>query len=163
MNKIIFKSTVSGLAIAMLATTGIQKTSALEAGIEVGVLTCVVEGGTGFIIGSSKEMSCDFNGLDNFSESYTGTVKKFGIDIGKTDTTTIKWAVFAPTTELETGALEGNYGGLSAEATVGVGIGANAMVGGLDKSIALQPFSAQVQEGLNIAAGIGTMSLKISN
>ena len=163
MNKIIFKSTVAGLAIAMLAITGMQKASALDARIEVGVLTCVVEGGTGFILGSSKEMSCDFDGLDNFSESYTGTVKKFGIDIGKTDTTTIKWAVFAPTTELEAGALEGNYGGLSAEATLGVGIGANAMVGGLDKSIALQPFSAQVQEGLNIAGGIGTMSLKISN
>lgn len=163
MTKIIFKSTVAGLAIATLAVIGLQKASALEARVEVGILTCVVEGGTGFIVGSSKDMSCDFNGLDDFSETYTGTVKKFGIDIGKTDTTTIKWAVFAPTTELETGALEGNYGGISAEATLGVGIGANAMVGGLDKSIALQPFSAQVQEGLNIAAGIGTMSLKISN
>lgn len=163
MIKIIFKSTIAGLAVALLAILGLQKTSAFDARIEVGVLSCVVEGGTGFIFGSSKDMSCDFEGLDNYSERYTGTVKKFGIDIGKTDTTTIKWAVFAPTTELEAGALEGEYGGISAEATFGVGIGANAMVGGLDKSIALQPFSAQVQEGLNIAGGIGTMTLKISN
>ena len=163
MNKIIFKTTLAGLAVAMLTVIGAQRASALDARIEVGVLTCVVEGGAGFILGSSKEMSCDFVGIDDFSESYTGTVKKFGIDIGKTDTSTIKWVVFAPTTELEKGALEGDYGGLSAEATLGVGIGANAMVGGLDKSIALQPFSAQIQEGLNIAAGIGTMTLKISN
>jgi len=160
MSKIIFKITMAGLAVVLLIAIGSQKSSALETRIEVGVLTCVVEGGAGFIVGSSKDMSCYFEGIDDFSESYVGTVRKFGIDIGATDTSTIKWAVFAPTTELESGALEGNYGGLSAEATIGVGIGANALVGGLDKSIALQPFSAQVQEGLNIAGGIGTMSLK---
>jgi len=162
MSKIIFKISVASLAVLLLIAIGNQKSSALEARIEVGVLTCVVEGGAGFIVGSSKDMSCDFEGIDDFSESYVGTVRKFGIDIGATDTSTIKWAVFAPTTELESGALEGNYGGLSAEATIGVGVGANALVGGLDKSIALQPFSAQVQEGLNIAGGIGTMSLRTS-
>lgn len=133
---------------------------AIEARIEVGVLTCEVEGGTGFIVGSKKDMACTFEGIDDFQETYTGTVRKFGLDIGSTDRAVVKWIVFAPTTELESGALEGNYAGLSAEATVGVGLGANAMIGGFDQSIALQPFSGQVQEGLNIAAGIGTMTLR---
>ena len=161
MKNILFKAAVAGLAAAVLVGVNLQSASAIEARIEVGVLTCTVEGGTGFILGSSKDMSCEFKGIDDFTETYTGNVKKFGIDIGQTDTTTIAWAVFAPTTELEAGALEGDYAGLAAEATVGVGIGANALIGGFDKSIALQPFSGQVQEGLNIAAGIGTMTLKI--
>jgi len=135
-------------------------TSAIEARIEAGTLTCDVEGGSGFILGSKKEMVCSFIGVDGFTENYIGTVRKFGIDIGSTEKTKITWIVFAPTTELESGALEGAYGGLSAEASLGAGIGANAMLGGFDKSIALQPFSGQVQEGLNIAAGIGTMTLR---
>lgn len=149
---------------AALMTTGLAASTtasnALEARIEVGVLTCFVEPGTGFILGSKKDMNCTFQGIDDFSERYRGTVRKFGIDIGSTDRSVIKWAVFAPTTEMEAGALEGDYAGLSAEATVGVGLGANAMLGGFDKSIALQPLSAQYQEGANIAAGIGTMTLR---
>ncbi|MEM8651776.1 MAG: DUF992 domain-containing protein [Pseudomonadota bacterium] len=152
------------LTLGSLATAAMMLTSTIahsvEARIEVGLLTCRVEAGTGLVLGSSKDMACTFQGIDDFTERYSGNVKKFGLDIGSTDATTIKWAVFAPTTELESGALEGNYAGVAAEATVGVGIGANALIGGFDKSIALQPFSGQVQEGLNIAAGIGTMSLK---
>lgn len=149
-------------AFAALATATITSlpAQAIEARIEVGTLTCDVEGGAGFILGSSKDMNCSFVGIDNFRENYFGNVKKFGIDIGETERTTITWIVFAPTTELEAGALEGNYAGLSAEASIGAGLGANAMIGGFDKSIALQPFSGQVQQGLNIAAGIGTMTLR---
>jgi hypothetical protein len=41
-----------------------------------------------------------------------------------------------------------------------VGLGANVLVGGLDKSIALQPLSIEGNKGLNVAAGIGSISLK---
>lgn len=160
MNNKIFKNSLIGAlsATAILATS--LSANSIEARIEVGTLTCDVEAGTGFILGSSKDMVCSFAGVDDYHENYVGTVKKFGIDIGKTESTTITWIVFAPTTELESGALEGNYAGLSAEASLGAGLGANAMLGGFDKSIALQPFSGQVQRGLNIAAGIGTMTLR---
>ena len=134
-----------------------------DARIEVGVLTCDVSGGVGLIFGSEKDMQCSFTGIDEQTEFYTGNVKKFGLDIGETQATTISWTVLAPTTELGRGSLEGEYAGLSAEATVGVGIGANALLGGFDKSVALQPLSAQIQEGYNIAAGVGTMTLKIAN
>ena len=69
-----------------------------------------------------------------------------------------RWAVFAGG-KTKRGALAGSYGGASAEATVGVGLGANVLVGGFKKSIALQPLSIQGQEGLNIAAGIAGLSL----
>jgi len=62
------------------------------------------------------------------------------------------WAVYAPTNRRR-GALSGTYAGAAAEATLIAGLGANALVGGSDRTIALQPFSVQGQVGLNIAAG----------
>ena len=64
------------------------------------------------------------------------------------------------TKDLKPGALAGHYGGASASLTLGVGGGANVLVGGFDKSIALQPVSVEGQNGLNVAAGVGEMSLK---
>jgi Protein of unknown function (DUF992) len=54
----------------------------------------------------------------------------------------------------------GNYGGASAEATVGAGLGANVLVGGSDRTIALQPLSVQGQTGLNVAAGVTELILR---
>jgi hypothetical protein len=127
--------------------------------VEAGLLTCNIEGGTGFIVGSSKDMACTFESADGSKETYTGNVKKFGIDIGSTDRTTVKWVVLAPTKNVGAGSLKGQYGGFSGEVTAGVGVGANALIGGSNRSIILQPFSGQVQTGLNIAVGIGTMTL----
>jgi len=154
------KHTFRTLLASACVLVPLSTASAIDARIEVGLLTCDVEAGTGLILGSSKDMTCSFVGIDDFRETYYGNVKKFGLDIGITDRTTISWAVFAPTTELEAGALEGNYAGLSAEASIGVGLGANALVGGFDKSIALQPFSGQIQEGYNLAGGVSTMTLR---
>jgi hypothetical protein len=142
-------------ALAAFASSGAQA----QARIEVGVLTCTVRGGTGFIVGSTKELRCRFNkpGRDEF---YHGTISKFGIDIGITQQSAIAWAVLAPTANLPPGSLNGSYGGISAEATVGLGVGANALVGGSNKNIILQPLSVQAQQGLNIAAGIAALQLR---
>ena len=70
------------------------------------------------------------------------------------------WAVFAPTNGPLPGSLNGHYVGATAGATVGVGASANVLVGGLDRSIALQPLSVEGKQGLNLAAGIGAMTLE---
>lgn len=146
------------LAAAVAATAALGSDVAAQARVEVGVLTCTVRGGTGFIIGSTKELRCKFNrpGRDEF---YHGTINKFGIDIGTTQQSVIAWAVFAPTANLPPRSLRGSYGGVSAEATVGLGVGANALLGGSNKSIILQPLSIQAQQGLNIAAGVASLQL----
>lgn len=130
---------------------------------QVGLLNCTIEGGIGFIIGSKKTLNCVFERSDGRpSENYTGEIKKFGIDIGRTRVSKLSWAVFAPSKSVEEfGRLAGSYGGVSGEVTVGVGLGANVLVGGFDKSIAFQPFSLQVQTGLNIAAGISSLKLRV--
>lgn len=133
---------------------------AAEHGVKVGTLTCHVASGWGFVFGSSKDLRCNFHPNGRKGEHYAGSISKFGVDIGYTDGGELIWGVFAPTSDVRPGALEGDYAGASASATVGVGVGANVLVGGLDKSIALQPLSVEGNSGLNVAAGIGSISLK---
>jgi len=51
--------------------------------------------------------------------------------------------------------LPGDYVG----ATVGGGVGANVLVGGSGQSISLQPVSIEGNTGINVAAGIGAITL----
>jgi hypothetical protein len=129
-------------------------------GVRVGVLTCSVEGGPGFVFGSSKELRCHFKSSDGRDERYVGAINKFGIDIGVTGPAVMTWAVLAPTDEVGRGALAGNYVGASAGASVGVGAGANVLVGGNDDTVSLQPLSLQGQSGLNAALAVSELVLE---
>jgi hypothetical protein len=149
-----------GAAIAV-ASMGIgSAANAAPSGIKVGELTCNVASGWGFVFGSSKDLRCTFRGNNRRADHYVGSISKFGVDIGYTEGGVLVWGVFAPTSDVRSGALAGSYAGATASATVGVGLGANVLVGGLDKSIALQPLSVEGNKGLNVAAGIGAISLK---
>ena len=152
----VFRSLI--LAPALLAAFAAATPAAAQARVEVGVLRCTVDGGAGLILGSSKAMRCVFRhrGADEF---YSGRVTKIGVDVGFTRRTEIRWAVLAPTANVPPASLAGGYGGVSAEATVGVGVGANALIGGSRRSIILQPLSVQGQTGLNIAGGVTGMRL----
>jgi hypothetical protein len=148
------------VAAAAAALAGLAASEAqAQARVEVGVLTCTARASTGFIVTSTKYLRCRFNrpGRD---EAYRGTITKVGIDIGSTKQTAIAWAVLAPTANLPPRSLNGTYGGIGAEATVGVGVGANALIGGSRRSIILQPLSVQAQKGLNIAAGVESLELR---
>ena len=123
--------------VATLSLATATGADAAPHGVRVGDLTCNVASGWGFVFGSSKDLHCTFRG-NGHMEHYTGSISKFGVDIGYTG---------------------GDYAGASAQATIGVGLGANVLVGGLDKSIALQPLSVSGEKGLNVAAGIGSISL----
>src|ERR1700687_3644594 len=90
---------------------------------------------------------------------HTGSISKFGADIGYLESAVILWAVAAPTNDLSPGALAGHYGGVQASVALGVGAGANVLLGGFHKSIALQPVSVEDQNGLNVAAGIAELTL----
>lgn len=144
------------IAIAAVAAAVVP---ARAAHVEIGVLTCSVRGGLGFVFGSSKDLDCTFKG-PRVVEHYYGSIDKFGIDLGFTDKSKIVWTVFAPAKDVGPGALAGNYGGVSAEATVGLGVGANALLGGSRNSIALQPLSVSGQEGLNVAVGVASLHLR---
>ena len=81
-----------------------------------------------------------------------------GLDIGVTGGGVIVWAVFAAS-NLYAGMLAGKYVGATAEVSIAAGLGANVLVGGSNRTVALQPLSVQGQIGLDIAAGIGELEL----
>src|SRR5690242_17399510 len=143
-------------AIGMCAPTGHSQEKGT---VRAGYLTCHVASGWGFIFGSSRDLKCAYARDKDYTEYYTGSITKFGADIGYLSSGVILWAVVAPTTDLGKGALAGHYGGATASVALGVGAGANVLVGGFKKSIALQPVSIEGQNGLNVAAGIGALSL----
>ena len=155
------KALVVGVAALSVAAVSASQAAHAQDAVEAGLLSCTVAGGIGFIIGSSKSLNCKFEHGDRV-ERYSGSISKFGLDIGVTGKSYIAWAVFAPRVNLNPGALAGSYGGATAEATAGVGVGANALVGSRN-SITLQPVSVQAQTGLNVAAGIASITLRYGN
>ncbi len=152
---------VSRRALGAAAVVAISAVAPAHAAhVEVGVLNCTVYGGAGLVFGSTKDLDCTFKGTSGGTEHYRGSINKFGIDLGFTNKSKIIWTVLAPSADLPSGALAGNYGGVSAEATVGLGVGANALIGGSNDTVALQPVSVQGQQGLNFAVGISQLKLR---
>jgi hypothetical protein len=126
---------------------------------KAGTLTCDISAGIGLIIASKKDLTCMFTpSQPGPREVYTGSISKFGLDLGATTGGEMVWAVYAPSTR-RFGALAGHYGGAAAEATVGAGVGANVLIGGSDRTVTLQPLSVQGQTGLNVAAGVAELNL----
>ena len=127
--------------------------------VKAGVLTCHVADGWGFVFGSSHELHCTYRPVKGRVEHYAGHINKFGVDVGYSEDGVIVWAVFAPSAEIVGEALAGTYAGPTASAAVGVGAGANVLIGGLNNSVSLQPVSIEGEAGLNVAAGIGEIHL----
>lgn len=147
-------------ALAKKAKPHPQPAAHSEAGVKVGTLSCNVESGWGFVFGSSKDLHCTYTPDKGKPARYTGSINKFGVDIGYSEGGVMVWVVVAPTSDVGPDALEGDYGGVTAGASIAVGGSANALLGGFDKSIALQPLSLEGHQGLNLAAGIAGVELK---
>ncbi|HUK08231.1 MAG TPA: DUF992 domain-containing protein [Stellaceae bacterium] len=158
LRKIGFAITAAVLAAGAFAYDSTTPAQA-QSGVSAGTLTCNVSSGWGFVFGSSRELRCTFSHPGGV-EHYAGHISKFGVDIGYTSGGVMVWGVFAPTSNVAPGALAGNYGGVTASATVGVGVGANVLVGGSNNTISLQPLSVEGNTGLNVAGGIGAITLR---
>jgi hypothetical protein len=151
---------VAASALMLLLGAVVVAAPAHAQGARAGVLTCNVSSGFGFIFGSSRSLNCTFSGASGHIEHYVGTINRFGVDIGYIQGGVLVWTVFAPTAVPTPCALAGNYGGATAQATVGVGAGANVLVGGNANAISLQPLSIEGTTGLNVAAGIASITLQ---
>jgi hypothetical protein len=158
-----------GVALGIIALAGLVAhvpTATGQSGVKAGFLTCNVSSGWGFVFGSSRDVNCTFqpssSGAPSREERYKGKIMKFGADIGYMHAAVMVWGVFAPAADVKAGALAGQYAGATASATAGVGVGANVLVGGFNNTIALQPLSIEGNTGLNVAAGIGALTLEAS-
>jgi hypothetical protein len=154
------KSLMAAFAAALVAAASVPA-NAQASRVQVGTLACSVSAGVGLIVASQRNVSCNFQPQNGPPEAYTGTMTIIGLDVGFTTGSAIVWTVFAGTNRY-VGMLTGTYAGGTAQATVGAGVGANALIGGSNNSVALQPLSVQGQTGLNAAAGIGALTLHLA-
>src|SRR6478752_4764663 len=150
-------STVTIATLALMAP--IASANALPP-VRAGVLQCQGGQNVGFVVGSQTSLQCVFQSEGRRPEPYIATVRRIGVDLGFTQQTQFSWAVSAPNSRLGRGELAGNYGGVGANASIGIGGGGNFLVGGRANSVALQPISVQGQTGLNVAAGVAGLELE---
>lgn len=149
------------LAVAAVLCAGLIPASAQRSGgTKVGVLTCRTSASLGLIVASHQRLRCGFNPDSGRPEHYVGYVNRLGIDLGIRAGGIMTWGVIAPTHGYHHGALAGVYVGASGSASLGVGIGANALIGGWHRSIALQPLSIEGQAGANLALGVAGLRLR---
>jgi Protein of unknown function (DUF992) len=149
-------------ALAAIALTHLAMFGSWQAGAQTmppsGQLKCNVEGGMGFIVGSSRQVDCIYTPSGGLPpERYTGSINKIGLDLGWKRGGVLLWGVLSPGLTQGPGALAGNYVGATAEVSAGVGAGANALVGG--NKIVLNPISVTGDIGINLAAGIADLDL----
>ena len=152
---------LAGFAVTMLVApfTGAYAQQPMQR-VQVGILECRGGASIGFIVGSVTNLGCVLR-VDGMPEDrYVATIRKVGIDLGITQESALAWGVFAPTARLGPGDLSGNYAGVDGSAAIGVGAGGNALGGGSNNSIALQPLSLQGQVGLSVAAGLESLELR---
>lgn len=127
----------------------------------LGSLSCTVAGGVGMILGSNKAVDCQFMRQTGKVEHYRGSIGRLGLDIGITQKSYLRWLVYnLNATRAGEGALSGTYVGVSAGASVVLGLGANALIGGTARNFGLQPISAETTKGLNLAAGVSRLELR---
>jgi len=140
------------LAIAMAEPAAAQQ-------VKAGLLRCDVSAGIGYVIRSQKSVSCSFvpEGSGR-REDYDGDISKWGFDVGITQGGVMVWAVFTSTVA-DPGFLAGDYYGATGEVTVAAGLGANVLVGGSNRTVAMQPISVTGQLGLNLAVGVAALHL----
>lgn len=155
------KTTLAAAMLAAAATLATFSSASAAPKLVAGTLTCYGQGSIGAIFGSKQKLNCSFNPEGpGRNARYEASISRIGVDIGVTGQSTLIWTVLASTDRLARGALNGNFGGVAADASIGVGGGANALVGGSNNSIVLQPVSLKGQTGLNLAVGVAELSLR---
>jgi hypothetical protein len=151
----------AGLAGGLFALAMMANAASADDQIKAGFLHCDVSAGIGLFFTEKQSMKCNFkplgSGLEDF---YTGTIQEVGIALGGTEKGVLIWSVVSAKKGVPAGALAGQYTGLGANASVGVGGGENVLVGGNNQAFMLQPASYEGQVGLNLAVGVTTITLQ---
>lgn len=155
------KLTASALFLAALAA-GPALAQDDKVRVEFGVLTCHFVDKTNLIIVSSTKFDCTFDHAadDRPDEKFAGEIGKLGADLTIKGDETLVWGVLAPSVDAEVSAMEGDYFGAGADIAVGKGVGANLLLGGFDKSFALQPLSVSSSDGVGASLALEQLKLK---
>jgi hypothetical protein len=148
------------LAAVACFVAAITPTVAQTTWTQAGTLTCRLNPSIGFVLFGHQSMECKFTPVSGLVQGYDGAINTIGIDLGATSGGGFAWAVFGPASGIPLGALAGDYVGASADASLGLGAGANVLVGGSGRSITLQPLSLEGSVGLNVVGGLSQLKLR---
>lgn len=149
----------TALALCAGVTFAVVPSSAQAEG-QVGTLSCDVSAGVGMILTQKQSLRCRFTPVRGGPVSYyVGQIAEYGVALGVVEQGHLIWGVIAATDGVAPGALAGTYAGVGGEASAGVGLGANVLVGGSGRAFSLQPLSVEGEVGINIAGGITTVTL----
>lgn len=177
MNRFVTAAVLTALATVVGACqTGQQTASAMNkeyasSKVYIGALTCNVSGSTGYLFGSTKNLSCVYLTKDGAAQAYDGEIRKFGLDLGYTRAGHMIWHVYqlaglvGDKTSTDPKFLVGNYGGEQASIAAGSSAGGNWLYGGRNNQVVLQATQLQdsANAGYNLAYGIAEISLTLRN
>jgi hypothetical protein len=129
---------------------------------QIGSLMCTVTPSVGFIFVGHQPMQCTYTPAlaPAPPQYYDGAINTVGLDIGVSAGSVLGWGVFAPTSGLAPGALAGEYVGATGDLGLGIGAGANVLVGGSVRTFALQPLSLQGSIAVNVVLGVSSLKLR---
>jgi hypothetical protein len=146
-------------ATALLAIPATEASA--QSRTKVGVLACNLAPTAGFVVGSQQQIACTFTpNYRGRRERYSGAINRVGLDLGVRSGGRLVWAVFSQTSALPPRSIAGTYVGASGSASIGLGAGANVLVGGSRRSVSLQPVSVEGQTGVNVALGVAGLTLR---
>ncbi len=129
---------------------------------QAGMLTCKVNPSIGFIVAGHQSMECNYVPSTPAlpPQAYEGALNMVGLNVGITAGGIFGWAVLAPTTGIPAGALAGEYVGASGDIGLGLGVGANVLIGGSGRTFALQPVSVSGSVAVDVALGVSALKLR---
>lgn len=126
----------------------------------VGRLLCATTPRIGLLVGSTQSLRCVFHGVSPPRQYiYVGRIRRLGLDVGATGAGVLSWAVLARNSSIGPSTLRGRYVGASGNVALGPGLGANVLIGGSRRAIVLQPLSVERSIGVNLAAGVTSLTL----
>ena len=129
--------------------------------VKVGGLGCTMSPTIGLLVVSEQKLNCEFTPDGPYPpENYSGTMGTIGIDVGVIGGGLLAWAVYMPTQGPPQGLLAGTYGGASGSIALGVGAGANVLLGGSGRSVMLQPISVEGSVGIEVTLGVSALTLQ---
>ena len=153
-------STLAALALIVMLAAPADAQSP-SSWTQTGMLSCKVDPSIGFIIAGHQSMQCRFTqNAPNPPQAYEGALNMVGLNIGISAGGVFGWAVFAPTVGIPAGALAGEYVGASGDIGLGVGVGANVLIGGSGRTFALQPVSLEGSVAIDVALGVSALKLR---
>jgi Protein of unknown function (DUF992) len=152
---------IIAFAIAGIAPLAVRAQAPGQNWTQSGVLRCKINPSIGFVIFGHQSMECRFvSSPPGPQQVYDGALNTVGIDIGVVGAGGLAWAVLAPTSGIPAGALAGEYVGASGDIALGPGVGANVLVGGSQRSFALQPVSLEGSVAMDVTLGLSALQLR---